>query len=131
MVNFLMNPFDRVSSAWFDPNVDAYAGISMLLAQGAMGLHKFLYWCKDPSHIGSGTKGSQARHKDMSLDAALLGNDCDEAMRATIESTPSIVLNPPLWRWLQQLIPKFATPIPAPLRHDPPLPPSRGHGSVL
>lgn len=44
-----------------------------LLAPGAMGLHKFLYWCKDPSHIRSGTKGSQARHKDMSLDAAHLG----------------------------------------------------------
>lgn len=66
MVNFLMNPFDHVSSAWCDPNVDA-------CIEGAMGLHKFLYWCKDPSHIRSGTKGSQARHKDMSLDAAHLG----------------------------------------------------------
>ncbi len=50
----------------------------MLLAQGAMCLHKFLYWRKDPSHR-SGTKGSQARHKDMSLDATLLG-DSDDRM---------------------------------------------------
>lgn len=46
-------------------------------------------------------------------------------------SVPSFVLNPPLWRWLQQLIPKFATPIPDPLRHDPPLLPRLGQGSAL